>query len=627
MRGRVVALAAVLLLAGACTGGGGDAPGPSASPTPEPWRGGTLRLAMVGGDWWRFDPQREPGGPPFEVFRCCLLRTLFSYNGLPTAEGGAEARPDLAAGPPEVSADGLTWTFRIKPGLHYAPPLEDVEITAGDFIRALMREASPGSRYPYPLAAYFSIIEGFDAYAAGKADTISGLETPDEHTLVIRLSEPAGDLPNRFAIAATAPIPPNPHRPEDELGAAEGHPKFSYGHFLVASGPYMIEGSEDLDLSLPADEQRQISGYSNPRRDEDYYVVEPGSLTLVRNPSWDPSTDDLRAALADRIEFRLMGQFGVYGGGPAGWVQYRAAAEELRSDFEAGELDLVMDLPYTARQIRGLRADPEMAGRVTSWPTAGVWYLSLDLTAPPFDDLHVRKAVAFAIDRDELMRAVLADPRTRSSVGREAVVATHIAPDAVEADLLVGFDPYPTSLVQAKREMALSRYDLDGDGVCDAPECAGVLALARDDGFGSTAAEEVAERLEAIGIRLRIRMVNIDDFYARLADGRQAIPLGMGSGWSYVYANASDVFPGLFSGSELPSVDDRISRCEAMTGRDQTACWAELDRYLMERVVPIVPYMTGQSTHVVSERVASSSYCVATGELALDRIALVEGSG
>ncbi len=66
----------------------------------------------------------------FELFRCCLLRTLMSYNGQPTSEGGAELRPDLADGLPEVSPDGLTWTFRLKPGIRYAPPFADREIVA-----------------------------------------------------------------------------------------------------------------------------------------------------------------------------------------------------------------------------------------------------------------------------------------------------------------------------------------------------------------------------------------------------------------------------------------------------------------------------------------------------------------
>jgi ABC-type oligopeptide transport system substrate-binding subunit len=54
--------------------------------------------------------------------RCCLLRTLLSYQGAPTSQGGATLRPDLAASMPTVSDDGLTWTFRIRQGLQYAPP-------------------------------------------------------------------------------------------------------------------------------------------------------------------------------------------------------------------------------------------------------------------------------------------------------------------------------------------------------------------------------------------------------------------------------------------------------------------------------------------------------------------------
>ena len=70
-----------------------------------------------------------------------MLRTLYSYNGKPTEDGGGEPRPDLAVGPAVVSADGLTWTFRLKRGLHYAPPFEETPITAPDVVRALERDA------------------------------------------------------------------------------------------------------------------------------------------------------------------------------------------------------------------------------------------------------------------------------------------------------------------------------------------------------------------------------------------------------------------------------------------------------------------------------------------------------
>ena len=89
------------------------------------------------------DPQATSFAESFEIFRCCLLRTLFSYSGHSVRGGGAVLQPDLAAGLPSISADGLTWTVPIKSGIHYAPPMADTEIVAGDFVRALERALRP----------------------------------------------------------------------------------------------------------------------------------------------------------------------------------------------------------------------------------------------------------------------------------------------------------------------------------------------------------------------------------------------------------------------------------------------------------------------------------------------------
>jgi ABC-type transport system substrate-binding protein len=99
---------------------------------------------------------------------------------------------------PEQSADGLTWTFCLKPGVRYAPPLEDVTVTAQDFIRAMEREGcSECSTGGYNF--YYSAIEGFDEFVAGEVDSISGLEAPDDSTLIVRTTtHPTGDLPFRM---------------------------------------------------------------------------------------------------------------------------------------------------------------------------------------------------------------------------------------------------------------------------------------------------------------------------------------------------------------------------------------------------------------------------------------------
>ena len=187
-----------------------------------------------------FDPQKEYYQVSWSYFKCCLLRTLLSTKPVPIDDGGGDLQPDLAAALPTVSDDGLTYTFTIKPGVMYSPPLQDVEVTAQDFIRALERESDPkASSGGYPF--YYSVIEGFDDYGAGKADSISGLSAPDDHTLVVKLTEPAGDMTWRFTMPATAPIPPNPSDPKAVLGVADGHTT-NYGRFLVATRPVHVGG-------------------------------------------------------------------------------------------------------------------------------------------------------------------------------------------------------------------------------------------------------------------------------------------------------------------------------------------------------------------------------------------------
>ncbi len=105
----------------ACTAGSTASNQPAAGGIP---RGGTLRVVEVESgatpntlpDATELDPALGPY-QVLEYLRCCVGRTLLSYNGRPTAKGGADLHPGLAAAAPKVSSDGLTWTFRIRRAL------------------------------------------------------------------------------------------------------------------------------------------------------------------------------------------------------------------------------------------------------------------------------------------------------------------------------------------------------------------------------------------------------------------------------------------------------------------------------------------------------------------------------
>ena len=585
-------------------------------------RGGVVRVAAPADDFGQagpgdpyMDPSREYAAEPWEIFRCCLLRTLYNYSGKPTNEGGAELRPDLATGPPSISADGTTWTFHIKAGIHYAPPLATQEIVAGDFITALKRTARVTLQDGGDYSQYFYIIQGYEKYANKQADTISGLATPDAHTLVVTLTERTGDLADRFVLAATAPIPTLPSAPDAPFGVATGHDA-GYGRFLVASGPYMFDGSAALDLSASVAQQKPVSGFP----------PKSTSMRLVRNPSWVASSDALRPAYPDEID-----------------VSLAPSLEDLLARIDRGDSDVELwdgpPLDFPKAELAKYQNDPTL-GRLMVTSRDSIRYASLNLAIPPFDDVHVRKAVNLIVDK-------------QSFVGRwggplTGAPATHVIMDSLEDNQLVNYDPYRTSgpedaLEKARAEMRLSRYDANHDGICDAAACTHVRSMAFGPPSAIDASRALANELSALGIHLDLKSVKGPTFFQTVTDPTTKIAVGLPAGWSKDFINASNYMVPLFASPHLspffavpggppgtfnyalvgatsellrkwgygdvhvPSADDRIKECLGLTGAPQLQCWSALDQYLMETVVPWIPLLVENGFEIVPKRVVNIS--------------------
>jgi peptide/nickel transport system substrate-binding protein len=527
---------------------------------------------------------------------------------------------------PTVSGDGLTWTFHIRPNIHYAPPLGRIEVTAQDFVRALERAACRKcSRGGYSF--YFSGIKGFDVFAEHRARSISGVRAPDDHTLVVDLTHPEGDLGNLFALAATAPIPPSPARPGARLGVATGHDA-GYGRYLVSTGPYMIAGSQRLDFSN-LDHEQPVAGYRPGR-----------SIRLVRNPSWRRATDPLRGAYVDRID-AVIGQSEV--------LAARAVEE--------GDADVVFTNIHSdpLAIVRRYLGSPRLRGRVHTASVNEIDFINLNVAEPPFDDVHVRRAVNYVIDKQRVLRLLEMPGVLPGSVFGK--VAGHLAPDSLEDGLLLNFNPYGSvgnhgDVVAARREMAKSRYDVDHDGICDASACRSVWVPSFESRMSADAGRVIARNLRTIGLRLRLQRVGVNGFFSTVADPRRHVPMGLGNGWLSDFPNGSQYFTDLFHGgpgdlgandslvgatreqlrqwgyrtTAVPNVDDRIDQCEKEAGRLQAQCWAQLDQYMMQDVVPAVPLFFAEIRRIVSDRVARMSFDQFTSMPALDQIALRAGN-
>lgn len=614
---KILALVGILaIVAAACggdDGGGGGGTSSGSASAGELQQGGTLKLAMLGDVSAAFDPAKEYYSVTWEYYRCCLLRTLLSYKGVTTAEGGAELQPDIASALPEVSADGLTYTFSLKSGIKYSPPFETVEVISGDIVRALEREADPNAAvngYNF----YYSIIKGFDDFGAGKADTISGVTAPDDQTLVIELTEPSGYLPYLFAMAATAPIPPNGDAP---LGAAEGHTK-DYGRFLVATGPYMFAGTENLDFSVPADQQTAVTGYA------------PGkSIQMVRNPSYDPATDGLRPAYPDAIDISIGGD-----------------NNDLYNKVSAGELDAVVDGIVPPPVLRTYSTDPTLQPLLHINPSDAVRYLSFNLAEPPFDDVHVRKAVNLALDK-----AGMRTLRGGESVGG---IAGHVMVDSLENNILADYDPYATpnsagDIEAAKAEMKQSAYDTNGDGVCDAPECSSILSVTDEADPYPKQAALIQQNLEPLGLTLDVKSFERTTMYAKCNSPADHVTFCLAPAWGKDFPDgvtfaqplfqSVSIFPSCcnyalvgaspdqlqkdgYTVTDVPSVDDQVTTANATTGSDRFQAWADLDKTLMEEVVPWAPYLFDNNVDVSSQRIVHYSFDQFAGLSAWDQYAI-----
>lgn len=118
---------------------------------------------------------------------------------------------------PEVSPDGKTYTFKIKKGIYFSddPAFKGKkrELVARDFVYSFMRHVDPKNRSPWAFFFEGKIVglnELIDkAKKTGQFDydaNIAGLETPDSHTLIIRLTDPDLNYPYIMAHAPTGAV-------------------------------------------------------------------------------------------------------------------------------------------------------------------------------------------------------------------------------------------------------------------------------------------------------------------------------------------------------------------------------------------------------------------------------------
>jgi len=388
--------------------------------------------------------------------------------------------PNTAAALPEISADGLTWTIRLQPGIRFAddPAFKGRrrELTAEDYVYSWKRVLDPKTRSPN-LQQFDGKFVGADALVAKARETgrfdydapLEGLQALDRHTIRIRLTAPSYDLLSDLTTVAAGAV-------AREVIAAYGDASGWAMANPVGTGPYRIKEWRRA---------QRIVLEANPDYREVAYPV-----------SSDPADREIVARLAGR-KLPLVGRVEISiieEGSPRlltfekGDLDYVAVPAELTANVLA---------PGNALLPRYRRAEVGLARGIQ--PSIVYTYFNMDdpvVGGYTPERVALRRAISMAYDTAEDIRVVRQG---------QAVPATQPVPPGV-----TGYDPGFDGRVKydpAGARALLDRFgyvDRDHDGWRDLPDGNPlVLRISSTIGSVERQIDELWQRsLNAVGIRV-----------------------------------------------------------------------------------------------------------------------------
>jgi oligopeptide transport system substrate-binding protein len=249
----------------------------------------------------------------------------------------------------EVSADNLTWTFHLRPEARWS---NGDPVTAQDFLYAYRRMLSPGlaAEYAYMLFA----LKNGEAYYGGKIADFAqvGARAPDDHTLVLELTRPVPYLPRMLCHAAWYPV----HRATiEKFGRIDQRgSRWTLPGNYVGNGPFVLAEWEPHQI-IRATRSPTYWNRGQVRLNEiDFYPIE------------DNTTEEAM--------------------------------------FRGGQLHITATMPIG--KIAVYKTDPKLAGLLFQDTYLATYYYCFNVKKPPLDDVRVRRALAYAIDRRELVDRV-----------------------------------------------------------------------------------------------------------------------------------------------------------------------------------------------------------------------------
>ncbi len=502
-------------------------------------------------------------------------------------------QPRAAAALPEVSEDGRTYTFHIKPGIHFMPDPafggKPRELVAADYVYSLKRLRDPKVRAQWSFLVEGKIV-GLEALAEEAARTgrfdydrpIEGLQAPDRYTLRIRLVQPDYNMLYILTMPATAAMAREVVERYGE-GVAE-HP--------VGTGPYRL-----------ADWRRsaRVVLEANPDFREEYFETAGGE-------------DERDAKIAEHLKGKrlpLIGRIEI------------SVIEERQPEWLAflnAEHDYIRPVPpeFINEAVPGGKLAPNLARRgieVRPEEIAWITYTTFNMNDPVVggytpDKVALRRAISLAYPIQEEIAIVY----NNQALKIDSPIAPGMAGYTPETSPTLEYNP-----AKAKALLDMFGYvDRDGDGFREMPDGSPlVIDQASTPDQRARARNQLWQRAMAdIGIRMTFNKVE------KLPDLREQARLGkvqcMTYGWIADYPDGENFLQLFWSKSigganyslfSLPEFDRLYEKVKVMPDSpERTELYRQMVHLLwvynpwrvnslMQNTVLIHPWLIGYKKH------------------------------
>jgi len=528
-------VAALVLTACTSGKGGGGQKSASGNANQGQQKGGTLFVDDLL-NFPHLDPQRIYVGTAISFTTRTMYRTLETF---PAAEGAnaTSVVPDAATDGGQKSADAKTWTFTLKTNVKWQ---DGKAVTCADFKYGISRTfaADDGiTAGPTYAVDYLNIprnSSGGSVYNGpykkkGQAEYDKAVECPAANKIVFHLRHPVADFDETVTLPAFAAV-----RQDKDTGAKMDFTPFS-------DGPYMLQGK---------------------------WTASRGG-TLVRNPNWVPSTDNVRKAYPDQINVKFGDTEAVI-------------ASKLIADQGNDKNTVTMTAipPSSVAQVIG---NPALMKRAEINDNGYVDYLSVNVKKIPSQ--QVRQAIAMALDKTAYVTAL---------GGASAGVPTN----SLISPLLPAYTKYDPFGTGDKGDPAKAKAVLQAAGIPLPYKI--TYDYQKSDPYDKAAAA-IKSNLEAAGFKVTLNALG-DDYYDVISNPAQS-PQLMWTAWGADWPSASTVIPPLFDGRQNitsdflsndpseyndPEANKAIDAALNLTdSAEQQKQWSNLDEKIVKQAAAI----------------------------------------